>query len=126
MEDGESMKAAKKATPRAIPGFTDRPGPLYQKIKNFIIEGISNGTYGLNEKLPSEQEFVEQFGVARMTVHRALRELTTEGALIRMPGVAPSCASRSPAPRRWSLGISRKRSFRGAIATTAGFYSRRG
>lgn len=83
--------------------FAKTPGPLYQKIKHFIVEGIHDGTYKLNEKLPSEQDFVEQFGVSRMTVHRALRELTAEGALVRMPGVGTFVCE--PKPEAASLEL---------------------
>jgi GntR family histidine utilization transcriptional repressor len=37
--------------------------------------------------LPSEHDLVEHLGVSRMTIHRALRELSAEGLLSRIQGV---------------------------------------
>jgi GntR family histidine utilization transcriptional repressor len=37
--------------------------------------------------VPSENEIVRQFRISRMTAHRALRELTVDGYLERLPGV---------------------------------------
>ncbi len=63
------------------------PQPLYRQIKQRIIVGIAGGAYPTASRLPSENELVRELGVSRMTVHRALRELTQEGVLIRVPGV---------------------------------------
>jgi GntR family histidine utilization transcriptional repressor len=42
--------------------------------------------------MPSEAELVAQFGVSRMTVNRALRELTSEGLVRRVQGVGTFAA----------------------------------
>lgn len=61
--------------------------PLYTKVKRYIIERIHSGELKPQDRVPSENELVQLFGVSRMTVNRALRELTNEGMLMRMPGV---------------------------------------
>ncbi|MDQ0456847.1 histidine utilization repressor [Rhizobium paknamense] len=61
--------------------------PLYEKVKDFVLDNIGNGNWPHNEKLPSEHELTFSLGVSRMTVHRALRELTAEGHLRRVQGV---------------------------------------
>lgn len=61
--------------------------PLYRKVKEFIVQQVHSGTLKPLDRVPSENELVKQFGVSRMTVNRALRELTAEGLLTRMPGV---------------------------------------
>ncbi len=66
---------------------TSSPQPLYRQIKQRIIVGIAGGDYPTASRLPSENDLVRELGVSRMTVHRALRELTQEGVLIRVPGV---------------------------------------
>ncbi|MHA1566231.1 MAG: GntR family transcriptional regulator, partial [Alphaproteobacteria bacterium] len=66
---------------------TSSPQPLYQQIKQRIMVGIAGGAYPTASRLPSENALVRELGVSRMTVHRALRELTQEGVLIRVPGV---------------------------------------
>lgn len=61
--------------------------PLYKKVKSHILDGIANGRWGETDRVPSENELVSEFGVSRMTANRALRELTEEGYLTRVPGV---------------------------------------
>jgi GntR family histidine utilization transcriptional repressor len=61
--------------------------PLYAKVKDHILENIRSGAWEAGRRVPSENELVESFGISRMTANRALRELTTEGFLSRVPGV---------------------------------------
>ncbi len=60
--------------------------PIYLKIKEYILDRINNGTWQTDMKIASEAELVAVFGASRMTVNRALRELTAEGRLIRKQG----------------------------------------
>ena len=64
----------------------ESPEPLYQQVKQFVIDGIRSGEWGNAKRLPSENLLVSQLNVSRMTVHRALRELKTEGVIVRVPG----------------------------------------
>lgn len=61
--------------------------PLYAKVKDHILENIRSGAWEPGQRVPSENELVESFGISRMTANRALRELTAEGFLKRVPGV---------------------------------------
>lgn len=61
--------------------------PAYRQIKEYVLTQIAQGTWRTGDLIPSEHEFVKQFDVSRMTVNRALRELTTEHVLIRTQGV---------------------------------------
>ena len=61
--------------------------PLYAKVKDHILENIRNGAWVPGARVPSENELVESFRISRMTANRALRELTSEGFLSRVPGV---------------------------------------
>lgn len=65
----------------------DHTSPLYQKIKEHILEKINAGVWGATDRIPSENELIRQLGVSRMTVNRALRELAEEGYLVRVVGV---------------------------------------
>lgn len=65
----------------------DIPAPIYQRVKLAIIRQIRTGTWQPHQRVPSESELVTELGVSRMTINRALRELTNEGFLIRMQGV---------------------------------------
>jgi GntR family histidine utilization transcriptional repressor len=72
---------------RSLTSLPGSAGPLYEKVKQYVLANIGSGAWGLNHKLPSENELVVSLGVSRMTVHRALRELTTQGHLLRVQGV---------------------------------------
>ncbi|MDC8786658.1 histidine utilization repressor [Roseateles koreensis] len=63
------------------------PEPQYLKVKNHLRERIASGHWVAGDLLPSEAELVAQFEVSRMTVNRALRELTQEGLVERLQGV---------------------------------------
>ncbi len=60
--------------------------PAYQQVKNYVTDRIHDGTWKQGELVPSEHELVKQFSVSRMTVTRALRELTAEQLLVRVQG----------------------------------------
>ncbi len=61
--------------------------PRYQQVKALILEQIQSGELRANDRVPSEQELVMHFGVSRMTANRALRELASDGYLVRQAGV---------------------------------------
>ena len=60
--------------------------PAYQGIKDFILARIHAGEWSEGDQVPSENELAREFNVARMTVNRALRELTSEQVLTRVQG----------------------------------------
>jgi GntR family histidine utilization transcriptional repressor len=60
--------------------------PAYEQIKRYVVKCISEGVWKPGGLIPSETELVKEFGVARMTVSRALRELTAERVLTRVQG----------------------------------------
>ncbi len=76
----------------------DETGPLpqYRRIKRDIIKRIESGQLAVGDRVPSEQTLVKELGVSRMTVNRALRELTEEGALDRVEGMGRYVAKRHP------------------------------
>lgn len=67
--------------------MSDLPAPIYQRVKQAIINQIRTGAWQPHQRIPSESELVNELGVSRMTINRALRELTSEGFLLRMQGV---------------------------------------
>jgi len=82
--------------PAAIPSLTDNASPLYEKVKDYVLSHIGSGEWDKNRKLPSEHDLVATLGVSRMTIHRALRELTSEGYLLRIQGVGTFVAPPKP------------------------------
>jgi GntR family transcriptional regulator, histidine utilization repressor len=77
-------------------GLGSRPLPLYQKVKAYISDQIQLGQWGPDQRIPSENDLVKTLHVSRMTVHRALRELTQEGLLTRIQGVGTFVAPQKP------------------------------
>lgn len=72
-------------------------GPaLYQQIKDFVAGKIQDGSWRPGDRLPSENDLVHQFGVSRMTVNRALRELLEQGRIRRVAGVGSFVAEDKP------------------------------
>ena len=60
--------------------------PIFQRIKDYLVGEITAGRWKEGDLVPSEQALVRQFGVSRMTVNRAVRELTAEQVLTRRQG----------------------------------------
>ncbi|KOC19541.1 histidine utilization repressor [Comamonas testosteroni] len=60
--------------------------PAFQRIKDHVLQQIHSGVWQEGQAIPSEAALVKQFNVARMTVNRALRELSDEKTLTRVQG----------------------------------------
>ncbi len=67
----------------------------YRRVKSFLKDGLAGGRWRPGALMPSEAELVARFGVSRMTVNRALRELQTEGLVDRVQGVGTFAAHRT-------------------------------
>lgn len=57
--------------------------PSFQGIRDEVILRIQNGIWPQGTLLPTEIELAEEFGCARATVNRALRELAESGVVDR-------------------------------------------
>lgn len=66
----------------------------YEAVKRHVLDSIEAGEYGAGDKLPSENELVRALNVSRMTVNRALRELTEAGHIVRRAGMGSFVAGR--------------------------------
>jgi GntR family transcriptional regulator len=67
--------------------------PLYIKIHDDIRKWIDKGRWKVGERLPSERELSEIFGVSRMTLRQAVTQLVDEGILERRVGSGTYVAS---------------------------------
>lgn len=65
---------------------SDSSSPLYHQLKQRIAADIERGTYPVGSRIPPEHELEKLYEVSRVTVRRALAELTTEGLLERKQG----------------------------------------
>ncbi|MCX5087351.1 histidine utilization repressor [Streptomyces sp. NBC_00401] len=90
--DGLVVEAAEIA--RLYARQTPGSAPAYQRIKDLVAAEIAGGRWREGEALPSESQFVESLGLSRMTVNRALRELSADGLLRRVMGVGTFVARR--------------------------------
>lgn len=68
----------------------------YARVKAYLKQGLSSGRWPPETLMPSESELVSQFGVSRMTVTRALRELQSEGLVHRVQGLGTYAAHLAP------------------------------
>ena len=81
------MRRSSKLSPLPGTAANGVPQPLYVQVKDHIRQMISSGQWPPHHRIPSENEIVADLGVSRMTVHRALREMTADGQLVRLQGV---------------------------------------
>src|SRR5512138_227848 len=68
------------------------PVAPYARVKQHLKQGLASGRWPPGALMPSEAELVAEFGVSRMTVNRALRELQAEGLVDRSQGVGTFAA----------------------------------
>ena len=68
------------------PLHADSASPLYRQLMLRIRADIASGVYPVHSRIPSEAELGESYQVSRVTVRKALAELTREGLLHRMQG----------------------------------------
>lgn len=78
----KSLESSKSPTPPLASQAT----PIFQRIKDHLLAEIHAGHWKEGDAIPSEQALAQQFAVSRMTVNRAVRELTAEQVLFRIQG----------------------------------------
>jgi GntR family transcriptional regulator len=81
------------------------PLPKYHQIYLVLREQLSEGRFA--DGLPGEVALAGQFGVARVTVRKALEQLAGEGLIERAPGRGTVPTRRAPAVRRAEVDGSR-------------------
>src|SRR2546429_9043603 len=67
---------------------TSGPGRTrkHRQVYSSLSRDIHSGRWKLGERLPSEAQLVERFGVSRITIGRAVRDLQTAGLVERRAG----------------------------------------
>src|ERR1700760_1184889 len=89
-ETMERLKRTKKSMEEGSP--VDRP--KYRLIFEGLKESILSGEYAQGTRLPSENELVRRFGVSRMTIVKAIKELQQLGLVVRRVGSGTYVTSR--------------------------------
>lgn len=75
----------------SLPDKRDRishraPRLLWQQVYDDLIGEIRTGALAVDDRLPSELDMAEQYGVSRDVIRRAKEELAGEGWLIVLHG----------------------------------------
>ncbi len=60
--------------------------PLYQQLHDIILRKIQEDEYRVGEKIPSEEQIMEIYGVSRVTVRNAIKLLVEENLLVKKHG----------------------------------------
>lgn len=56
--------------------------PIYQQIRDQIVQGISDGSLQAGEQLPTVRALAEEIGINSMTVNKAYQLLKQQGYII--------------------------------------------
>ena len=59
----------------------DREGAAYRQLAGILRDRIRNGELQTGQRMPSEKDLHDEFGLARETVRRAMAVLRTEGLI---------------------------------------------
>ncbi|MEV4835449.1 GntR family transcriptional regulator [Nonomuraea sp. NPDC049486] len=81
---------------------------VFRQIADQLRQAIEGGRLRGGEKLPSEAELMEHYGVARMTVRQAIQELRNEGLAVAEHGRGVFVRRRPPVKRLASDRFARR------------------
>ena len=70
-------------SPKASPY---RPLPLHFQVESLLRKRLETGEWGKGMQLPSIDQLVTEYGVARVTVRDAMAQLEAEGLIRRYQG----------------------------------------
>jgi GntR family transcriptional regulator len=79
MSDDRAADAARAGRPAVF-------SPLYQQIKDLLVQGLERGEWKPGELIPSELELAARFQVSQGTVRKAVDELAAEHLVVRRQG----------------------------------------
>ncbi|NNE98562.1 MAG: GntR family transcriptional regulator [Pyrinomonadaceae bacterium] len=85
--------------------FADSRIPLYYQLENVLREKITSGAFQGGERLPTEIELIEEYGVSRITVRQALQALSEDGLIERKQGRGTYVSARNSRKRKSSNRI---------------------
>ncbi|GAA3361862.1 hypothetical protein GCM10017744_050270 [Streptomyces antimycoticus] len=91
---------------------------VFRQIADALREAIDKGRFREGDKLPSETELVDHFGVSRMTVRNALSLLQQEDLAVSEHGKGVFVRPRPPVRRLASDRFARRHRDQGKAAFT--------
>lgn len=65
--------------------------PIYHQLARILKEQINSGQIKPGEKLPSESEMIEYYGIGRLTIREALTHLVNENYIEKIQGKGTYC-----------------------------------
>jgi len=89
---------------RRVPVTAAAGVPLHRQLFLVLRDEIARGALAEGVLLPTEQTLVEQFGVSRVTVRRALADLADQGYIERRQGIGSFVHNPHPAPPQDATG----------------------
>ena len=99
------MTTAANALREGVANDESRGTPKFKVILNALRESVISGEYREGARLPSEAELVRRFGVSRMTIVKAFKELQQQGLVVRRPGSGTFVAPNGQEGRQFGLLI---------------------
>src|SRR5512137_338704 len=80
------------------PGMVDRKNQekLYIQIMRLLVDEIGRGTWGIGDRIPSEDELAVRYGVSKITIRQALSNLAADGYLMKIQGRGTFVAGNRP------------------------------
>ncbi len=82
----------------SVPGAVDRKNQekLYIQVMRLLVDEIGRGTWGIGDRIPSEDELAVRYGVSKITIRQALSNLAADGYLIKFQGKGTFVAGNQP------------------------------
>lgn len=62
------------------------PVPIYVQIVRYVTAHIEDGTWQPGHRLPAERAMASEWGVAYLTIRRAMAELRERGLIVSVQG----------------------------------------
>ncbi|TMR39689.1 GntR family transcriptional regulator [Nonomuraea zeae] len=101
----------------AIDSASDRP--VFKQIADHVRDAINSGKLAPGDKVPSEAQLIEHYGVARMTVRNALQLVQSEGLTVAEHGRGVFVRRNPPVRRLASDRFARRHREQGKAAFIA-------
>ena len=62
------------------------PVPIYVQIVKYVTSHIEDGSWQPGHRLPAERAMADDWGVAYLTIRRAMKELREKGLIVSVQG----------------------------------------
>lgn len=91
---------------RGTPAQRSKPGqqplhilPKYLQLAHDLRESITSGEFAVGELMPTETDLCNHYGVSRITVRAAIKELAVQGIVAKRPGIGTRVLRKDGAQR---------------------------